>query len=221
MTTSAGNEEFNRGRAMTRFSIYTMQGLAFPRHGRSSRCSACPAGAAADGPGWIPPGAAADACPTLPPAAVRRYRSGGFTLIDLMIVVAIISILTAIVIPGYQEAMRKLRRAEARAALLQLAQDQERYFSQTGSYMPFDIKSTNAEAMKFKAFSGTTASSSAYELSGVACAGDSASNCLVLIAKPGTANVNANYTDPVCGSLTLSTTGIKATQPETAAGKCW
>ena len=151
--------------------------------------------------------------------------SRGFTLIDLMIAVAIIAILSAIAFPSYQEALRKVRRAEARAALLQLMQEQERYYSQKGLYIPFTFESvndTNAEAKKFKAFSGTTAKSSAYEISGITCTDDTSTrNCLTLVATPGTSNVNRNYSDPVCGKLILSTNGTKATDPVTTAGICW
>jgi type IV pilus assembly protein PilE len=146
----------------------------------------------------------------------------GFTLVDLMIAVAIIAFLSAIAFPSYQEALRKVRRAEARAALLQLMQEQERYYSQKGLYIPFTFGTTNAEAQKFKTYSGVSASSSAYEISGTTCAGETSTrSCLTLVATPGTTNVNSNYSDPVCGKLTLSTNGTKATDPVITSGICW
>ena len=53
----------------------------------------------------------------------------GFTLIELMVVVAIVGLLSAIAIPRYQDSMRKARRAEARAQLLEVAQFMQRYYS--------------------------------------------------------------------------------------------
>ncbi|MFZ5579044.1 MAG: type IV pilin protein [Pseudomonadota bacterium] len=56
-------------------------------------------------------------------------RSKGFTLIELMIAVAIVGILAAIAYPSYQDSVRKSRRATAEGCLLELAQWMERYYT--------------------------------------------------------------------------------------------
>jgi type IV pilus assembly protein PilE len=58
----------------------------------------------------------------------------GFTLMELMIVVAIVGILASIAIPSYQESVRKSRRAEARSQLLEVAQYLQRFYSQNDSF---------------------------------------------------------------------------------------
>lgn len=63
-----------------------------------------------------------------------HQRNFGFTLIELMIVVAIIGIFTSIAYPSYQDSIRKSKRAEARAGLMDAAQYMERFYSQNDRY---------------------------------------------------------------------------------------
>ena len=64
--------------------------------------------------------------------AVRR--SGGFTLIEVMVVVAVIGILSAIAFPGYKEYVSKARRAEVRTVLLEASQWMERHYTENMKY---------------------------------------------------------------------------------------
>lgn len=58
----------------------------------------------------------------------------GFTLVELMIVVAIMAILVTIAYPSYKQHMMKARRADAEGALLGFANAMERYFTEKGTY---------------------------------------------------------------------------------------
>lgn len=62
----------------------------------------------------------------------------GFTLIELMIVIVIVSILVAIAVPSYTAQVQKSRRTEARTAILDLAGREERYFSTSNAYSQND-----------------------------------------------------------------------------------
>lgn len=68
-----------------------------------------------------------------PPAALRRRR--GFTLVEVMIAVAVIGILTAVALPSYRQHVANSRRADARAAILSLAQLMERWYTERGTYV--------------------------------------------------------------------------------------
>ena len=61
-------------------------------------------------------------------------KQHGFTLIELMIVVAVIAILAAVAWPSYQNQIRATNRSDAQGALLGLAQAMERHFTENGSY---------------------------------------------------------------------------------------
>ncbi|WP_233556284.1 type IV pilin protein [Noviherbaspirillum sedimenti] len=146
-----------------------------------------------------------------------KFHWSGFTLVEVMVVAVIIAVLAGLAYPSYRDAVRKARRAEGRAALLQVLQQQERYYLLHTRYIAFSADSADADAKKFNWHSGNSAAASAYEISGAACAGATLQDCILLSATPGSAKVDSAYEDPHCGVLSLSSTGAKL-----PAGKdCW
>jgi len=59
---------------------------------------------------------------------MRANKKNGFTLIEVLIVVAIVGILAAIAYPSYVEQVNKMRRADAQAALVELAARLQEYY---------------------------------------------------------------------------------------------
>ena len=155
-----------------------------------------------------------------------RPVARGFTLIELMITVAIVALLASIAYPAYLDSVRKGRRAEGRSALLNLLQQQERFYTQTGSYMSFVAGATDAngtidiagtvtggQTIPFKTKSGEGSGSSAYLLSAATCAAGGRSECILLSAVP-------QGTDTEAGTLTITTAGAKSCTG-TKTSVCW
>lgn len=124
----------------------------------------------------------------------------GFTLIELMIVVAIVGILASIAYPSYQQHVQRTNRADATANMLALAQNMERFFTETGSYNGFVLP----------AGSGTSPRNSANPKYNVAIAIAGGGNTYTLTATTAGSQVADNAT---CGTLNLNQIGVRCASP--------
>lgn len=152
---------------------------------------------------------------------MRHDKPRGFTLIEILIVVAIVSILSTVAFSSYNNSVIKTKRSEGKAALLKLMQQEEQFYTQNNSYIVFSNTSTDVNEMKFRWYSAEAASNSSYDINATACAGDTIQNCVLLTAYPGTTNVNSNFKDTTCGNLTITSTGIKDVSVSGAKNNCW
>ncbi len=91
-------------------------------------------------------------------------KSQGLTLIELMVVVAILAIILAIAVPSYQRHVEQTRRADAQSALLDAAQRLERCFTRNNSYQGCDIPNESSEGFYSLGFEGGNPGTTTYTL---------------------------------------------------------
>lgn len=143
-------------------------------------------------------------------------RGSGFTLIEIMLVLVVLSVLAALAWPGYTDYMAKARRMEGQVALVSAMQQQEYHRAVHHTYVAFS-SAEPVDGMPW--WSGSRAPDSAYELDAQACPGGELRDCVQVRARPGTAMVDARHSDPECGTLTLSSTGEQGASG--GAARCW
>lgn len=146
----------------------------------------------------------------------RRQRLRGFTLIELMLVVALVAILLTIAVPSYQDSVRKSRRADAVAGLTQLQLLQERYRANNPAYaaaiasLPSPNPTVSPE--KHYALSVAAAAASSYTVTATAQSG------------------SPQFNDTRCRSLSVTMSGGNISHTSTDAGgavdstnanRCW
>lgn len=140
--------------------------------------------------------------------SMRKKR--GFSLIELMVVLAIIAILAAIAIPAYGRYAYRARRVDGQELLLRIANAQERFYAANnhfGSLADIGYTSLNSEKGYYVASSDVAAGSTSAQ------------------AYTATATPQGAQLKDVCGPLTITDAGVKSPLATSASsainGHCW
>lgn len=135
---------------------------------------------------------------TMPKTSRKQISQNGFTLIEVMITVVIITVLAAIAIPSYNRHVQNTRRAAVQTEMLEMAQNLERCRTRTNSYDECNLNGTeDSEDGNYT----------------VATAPDA--NSFTITATPVAGTLQA---DDKCGVMTLDEIGV--TTPDDPAD-CW
>lgn len=152
----------------------------------------------------------------------KMNKNNGFTLIELMITVAIIAIIMGVALPSYFQQIVKSNRADAKVELLRLAQVQESYFTQNLSYansltqlgLSGDTTETEHQHYTVTVFSTTPGG----------CTGTAAAPSCQGFTLKATPASSTQLEDSHCTEFTLSNTGLKGTSTGATADEvrmCW
>ncbi len=149
-----------------------------------------------------------------------RHLGKGFTLIELMITVAIVAILAAIAYPSYMEQVARGKRAEGQSALLETAQWLERQYTFSNAYNLLPDRTTALDTAALPAPKGKA--TDYYTVS----FGDKAGGNTTPTADAYTLRAvpKASMANDKCGTLTLSNTGTKDVSGTTGGASvalCW
>ena len=145
---------------------------------------------------------------------MKSLRMRGFTLIELMIVVAIVAILASIALPSYTSYIARARRADARTQLVQVAQFMQRFYTANDTYIqdrasnlvatqvPTTLRQSPADTTAIYTLNIATSTTIDFTLQMVPVAGGP-------MAGDG------------CGTFTLNSAGVRGVTGTLPRDTCW
>ena len=148
------------------------------------------------------------------PFAGPALPARGFTLVDILITVAIVGILAAVAYPSFAGVMAKGSRAEGRLAATRMLLEQERYFTQANTYVAIDPQAATGQVLRN--FSGDARATSKYLVGARACDAAALNQCVEVYAVP-----QFGGGDPDVGVLTIRSTGAARGCTGSKPKLCW
>ena len=141
------------------------------------------------------------------------FSRKGFTLIELMITVAILAILASIALPSYESYVARARRADARGQLLQAAQFMQRFYTSNDQYL--NDRSGNTISTQMPANLARSPADGAH-IYALTIAATTSTYTLTMTPQAG----NSMSSD-ACGAFTLTSTGVRGVTGTKPRDECW
>lgn len=144
----------------------------------------------------------------------KPSRQRGITLVELMTVLLILGILATLMIPSFDDSVRKSRRADGQTVMLELAQWMERFYTENGRYDQDRAGNAVTTVVPAALLSSPKVSNDTFYNLTLTNLGR---QTFTINAAPATAQVG-----DVCGTLTLTQAGVKGVSGGTSdADTCW
>lgn len=150
----------------------------------------------------------------LAPASAET-KGAGFTLIEMMVVVAIVAILASIALPSYTSYVARARRADARTQLLQVAQFMQRFYTANDTYIQdraSNLVATQIPNVLKQSPGDATVAIYTLNISVV----ETTSFTLQMVPVPGGVMAGDN-----CGTFTLNSVGVRGVTGSLPSSTCW
>lgn len=141
--------------------------------------------------------------------AAKKIKEQGFTLIELVITIAIVAIIAAAAIPSYNRYMTETRRIDAISFLQEVAGEQTRFFTDNNRY------ATTMSELGYGTNDTYDSPEGHYNIS----VANAVPTSFTLTAAPVAGSPQIDDTN--CGSLSLDSTGLKAATGPGGIASCW
>ena len=142
----------------------------------------------------------------MPRAIMKHRKNAGMTLVELLIVIAVVAILAGVALPPWNSQVQKARRADARNTLMFVQVEQEKYLAGHGSY-----------ASSMDALGLSTYNSTSRDYYNIAIVSSSATT-FVASATP---NTNGGQKSDTCGTFAIDQSGPNESDDYASVSDCW